>query len=67
MHGNGSGEMIYEITNNAHAYLKAMFQGSKDPTKYGLYICTDQDQTFFTAANISEDAKFDGATDVQSS
>jgi hypothetical protein len=40
LHGNGSGDIIYEISGNAYAYLQAMFQGCKDPSKYGLYINT---------------------------
>ena len=38
LHGNGSGEIIYQISNCAFAYLQAMFKGSRDPSKYGLYI-----------------------------
>lgn len=40
LHGNGAGEIIYEISGSAYAYLCAMFQGCKDPTKYGMYINT---------------------------
>lgn len=40
LHGNGSGDIIYEISGSAYAYLQSMFQSCKDPSKYGLYVNT---------------------------
>lgn len=41
MHGNGSGEILSEITNHAHALFKMRMQGMKDASEYGYYICDD--------------------------
>lgn len=69
MHGNGSGEIIYQISNNAFAYLQAMFKGSRDPTKYGLYINSQAPRSRGIAAEdykeISIDADFTGSSTTE--
>ena len=40
LHGNGAGDILYEITNHAHALYDMQMQGMEDASEYGQYIVT---------------------------
>lgn len=71
LHGNGSGEVIYEISGSAYAYLQAMYQDSKDPSKYGLYVKTEgpknRDAVAEDFKQISDDRDFLGSCTLEQS
>lgn len=44
LHGNGAGDILYEITNHAHALFEQKLQGMQDASEYNFYKVVEDEE-----------------------
>ncbi len=64
LHGNGAGDILYEITNHAHALFEQKLQGMHDASEYCYFKVTEDEEGKVVANTASVVATYDDNTDV---